>query len=528
MFLKTDVVIEPLIEGWYAWSHLIFPPTAALNIVNRHLEIMDSYILAPDLHANAVRNPNMRGGPFIDYTRNRVEEVVELKKQTQVNQKDLITLAGDLKMLDHILNVEAKGQSLESLYKKIPVALQGYIELFYDRFNNPGYRFFESLLYSSRYYNENSQGIALWATENDSRPFCLSTPRLTEKNILCVETPFANKAIDELARMRRTSNSYEYIKDLLKISGSNESLFKTFFTGEEPVKYAKYQGDKIRMRYFGHACILLETKDVSILIDPLISYYGTYLDIAHYSDLDLPDVIDYVIITHNHQDHVLLETLLAIRHKVRHIIVPQTSSGRLEDHSLKLMLNKIGFENVIALEEMECVRFEDTIITGLPFTGEHCDLNIQTKLCYHVNINNFKLLFLADSRIVVPELYRHIAKETGKVDVMFLGMECDGAPLSWLYGPLLSKKLAKEHDQSRRLAGSDCEKGMSLVEIFNPSETYVYAMGMEPWLEYISSVKYTDASNPIIQAKKFVQQCISRGITSELLFGEKEILYNKN
>jgi hypothetical protein len=34
-----------------------------------------------------------------------------------------------------------------------------------------------------------------------------------------------------------------------------------------------------------------------------------------------------VLITHNHQDHILFETLLQIRHKVSEIIVPRGGSG---------------------------------------------------------------------------------------------------------------------------------------------------------------------------------------------------------
>jgi hypothetical protein len=56
---------------------------------------------------------------------------------------------------------------------------------------------------------------------------------------------------------------------------------------------------------------------------------------------------------------------------------------------------------------------------------------------------------------------------------------------------------------------------------------YVYAMGQEPWCEFISSIKYTDESNPIVQSNKLVAICKEQGIVAERLFGEKEILYNK-
>jgi L-ascorbate metabolism protein UlaG (beta-lactamase superfamily) len=234
-----------------------------------------------------------------------------------------------------------------------------------------------------------------------------------------------------------------------------------------------------------------------------------------------------VLISHNHQDHILFETLLPLRHKIKNMIVPRTNSGKLEDPDLKLMFDNVGFKNVITLDDMQTMTFSDATITGLPFIGEHSDLNILTKLCFLVKIGDFKLLFLADSRIVESALYRHIHKALGDVDVMFLGMECDGAPLTWLYGPLLSKKLPRDMDGSRRLAGSDCEKGMALVDIFKPKETYVYAMGQEPWCEFISSIKYTEDSNPIVQSDKLVKICRERGIIAERLFGEKEILYAK-
>lgn len=527
IYLKPNVVFEPLVDNWYAWSHLISPATAAMNIVGRHLTIIDSYLSAPSIHAEAVLNPKMRGGPFMDFGGGRVEEVKTLQQQTFQKQEKVIQLAKAVKELDRMLATEAKGYGLENVYEKVPDILKGYVELYYDRQNNPGFRFFESLLYNSEFYNKGSQSIALWITNNDERPFCLSTPRLQEDNVLQLSIPFDHAGIDELAKMKRVPQSLGYIKAMLGISANQEALFETFFTETPPPKYQRYTGDKIRMRYFGHACILVETKDISILVDPLISYYGYHSNVDHFSDVDLPDTIDYVLITHNHQDHILFETLLPLRHKIKNLIVPRTNSGKIEDPDLKLMFKNIGFNNVFALDEMETIRFSDAIITGLPFIGEHSDLNILTKSCFLVKIGDFKLLFLADSRIVEPRLYKHIHDQIGNVDVMFIGMECDGAPLTWLYGPLMTKKLPRDMDGSRRLAGSDCEKGLSLVNIFNPKELYVYAMGQEPWCEFISSIKYTAESHPIVQSDKLVNICRSRGMVAERLFGEKELLYNK-
>ncbi len=525
-YLKPNLIIEPLIEGWYAWSHLVSPATAALNLVNKHMKIMNSYIQSPQIHAAAVINPKMKGGPFIDYKTLRADDIKKLRDNTIERQTNAIRLAEAITELDKMLKKNAKGFSLEALYEKVPVILKGYVELTYDLNNNPSYRFFEALLYKSEFYDTASQSIALWITQNDERPFCLSTPRLNDPDVLHLPISFNNIGIDSLSRMKREPRPIDEIAEILGVAEKDRALFDTFFTTQEHPKYRKYEGPYVRMRYFGHACILIETKDVSILVDPLISYYGYESSVEHFSDIDLPDTIDYVLITHNHQDHILFETLLPLRHKVKNIVVPATTSGALQDPSLKLMFNAIGFRNVIELTELEEIALPGCVITGIPFTGEHSDLNIKTKSCYHVAIDKYTFLFVADSRIVEPALYEHIHRFTGDIDVIFLGMECEGAPLSWLYGPLLMEDLPRDKDQSRRLSGSDFTKGITLVNIFNPREVYVYAMGQEPWLEYISSIKYTQDSIPIIQSDMLVEECRRRGLIAERLFGEKEILYS--
>ncbi|XLS30588.1 MBL fold metallo-hydrolase [Flavobacteriaceae bacterium M23B6Z8] len=526
-YLKPNVVIEPLFDKWYAWSHLISPSTAALNIVERHLKIINSYIQSPQVHAAAVKNPKMLGGPFMDLEGKRVEDVKRLKEETLTKQADLFELADAIKELETLLEKHQEGFSLEGLYEKIPAALRGYVELVYDLNNNPSFRFFEPLLYKSKFYKSESQSIALWLTSNDDRPFVLSTPRLESEDILHLSIPFNHEGIDLLGKMKREPQEVEKIAKVLGVSKEQRALFDSFFTEEIPKPYEVYSGDKVRMRYFGHACILVETKNTSILVDPVVSYYGYPQEVERFSDMDLPEKIDYVLLTHNHQDHILFETLLPLRHKIGNIVVPKTTSGALQDPNVKLMLNAIGFDNVLELGDMEEMKFEDCTLTGLPFIGEHADLNIQSKLCHHVNFGDFSMLFVADSCNVEPKLYEHINAIVGDVDVVFLGMECEGAPLSWLYGPLQSKKMSRDLDRSRTLSGSNFERGKNLVDAFNAKEVYVYAMGLEPWLEFISSKKYTDEDHPIVQSNKLLEYCKENNIIAERLFGEKELFYGK-
>lgn len=526
-YLKLNVALEALIDRWYAWSHLLAPSTGAMNIKERHLKIMESYIKNPKIHAAAVKKPEMLGGPFIDYNGGRVQDIKDLYENTKSKRANMLELNSAILELNSMLQKEAIGFSLNSLYNKVPEILKGLVELYYDLNNKPNFRFFESLLYNSEYYDETAQSISLQLVEADNdRSFCLSTPRLDDENIIHLDIPFKNHAIDELFKMKRQPGSYDKIKNDLGIRPNQEKLFKTFFTESPPKTYEPYSGTGIRTRYFGHACVLVETKEISILVDPVISYDGYENDLNRYTINDLPEKIDYVLITHNHQDHVLLETLLQLRHSMKTLVVPSSGKGSLQDPGLRVMFEKIGFENIIELDDMQTINMDRCTITGLPFLGEHSDLDVRSKLCYHIALHNkFRVLFVADSCNVEPKLYERIQEVVGDIDVLFLGMECDGAPLSWLYGPLMPQPLPREQDQSRRLAGCDYDQGNKLVEIFNPRTVFVYAMGLEPWLEFISSIKYTDESRPIKESNKLLEKCKEMNIDGERLYGEKTIEY---
>ena len=324
-YLKPNLVIEPLFMRWYAWSHLISPGTAAMNVVKRHVEIMNSYVDSPQQHMDAVKDPKMLGGPFMDYGHDRSEEVKALLTETLDKQSKMVQLSFAFRKLDKLLKSHPKGYALEDLYDKVPPILRGYVELVYDLNNNLSFRVFEELLYHTEFYDKNFQSIALWITNNDSRPFSLSTPKLEDPNVLHLPIAFDDPIIDELARMKRVPGSPDEISTQLSLTDEQKELFMTFFTVDTPIPYEKYTGDKVRMRYFGHACIFIETKDLNILIDPLISYYGYPTEVHHFSDYDLPDEIDYVLITHNHQDHVLFETLLPLRHRIKNIVIPRSA-----------------------------------------------------------------------------------------------------------------------------------------------------------------------------------------------------------
>ncbi|WP_266157607.1 hypothetical protein [Dyella silvatica] len=104
-------------------------------------------------------------------------------------------------------------------------------------------------------------------------------------------------------------------------------------------------------------------------------------------------------------------------------------------------------------------------------------------------------------------------------------MECDGAPLSWLYGPYLSNPISRKDDDSRRLSGSDSEHAWAIAEESGCSQAFVYAMGQEPWLRFVVGLQYTPQNKQIIESDKFVARCRDAGIPAERLHGCRSMIF---
>jgi L-ascorbate metabolism protein UlaG (beta-lactamase superfamily) len=229
------------------------------------------------------------------------------------------------------------------------------------------------------------------------------------------------------------------------------------------------------------------------------------------------------VLTHTHQDHVILEHLLQIRYKIACVVVPANVIGALQDPSLKILLNNLGFNSVMTLNEFDKISIPEGYIQGFPFMGEHADLHIQSKMIYLVQIEGTKIMCAADSNNLEPRVYEKVHQITGDIDVLFIGMECLGAPLSWLYQPVLLTPITREVDQSRRLDGSNFERAKLMVEIFHCKQVYVYAMGQEPWLNYMMGIHYTPTSLPIVESDKLLAYCKDKGIVAARLYGSETI-----
>ena len=131
----------------------------------------------------------------------------------------------------------------------------------------------------------------------------LSTPSLPEDLECYLRAPFQDPRFDRLFRARDVADSPEAIADTFQLQGKSRDVFLDLFTDDLAPDPSRFRGEGVRIRYLGHACVLIESSDVSILCDPLVSNPNPS-GMDRYSYADLPDTIDYAMMTHLSLIHI--------------------------------------------------------------------------------------------------------------------------------------------------------------------------------------------------------------------------------
>lgn len=519
VFLRSNAIIEPLVDRFYAWMHIVSPAQASMNLAKVQIPLLESYLQNPQVHTAASVNPALRGGYFVNIEESRSMEVAALLDTIKRDRADMLAFADAIAEADDLLRQNATGFDLTQLYPKLPPALNGLVELAYDTGNQASLHLLEPLVYTSQFYDVGRQSVQLSLETGIERPFILSTPRLPSPDVLDLEIPLTHPGIDELFAARIAPTTVGRLREALELDEAQTGQLRRLLTDQPSLSPDRTIESGGRVRYFGHACLVIQSPEVTIVTDPFISADNRHGD--RYTLDDLPDRIDFALITHGHQDHIVLETLFQLRGRIGAVVVPRSSRGNLCDPSIGLYLKALGFA-VIEVDDFDEVPFPGGRVVATPFLGEHADLDIRSKSTYFVEIAGANVYVGADSSGIDPVLYRYVRNHLGHVDMAFLGMECDGAPLTWLYQGLLTRPVTKKMSDSRKLSGSNAEQAAAIMTELGADEGYIYAMGEESWQGHVMATTYNEDTYQMKQIKEFLAWCSGNGITAEHLFNKRE------
>ena len=227
--------------------------------------------------------------------------------------------------------------------------------------------------------------------------------------------------------------------------------------------------------WFGHSSYFIQADQTSFLIDPVLTknaspIYGTNVafkgaDTFHYDSLP---PIDFLIITHDHYDHLDYTTFKNIKHKVSKIVCPLGVGEHLEYWGYPS-------ENIIELEWWENAQLTSSIqITATPtrhFSGRGFTRNNTLWASYVFKSKNLNLYLGGDSGYDTH--FKEIGDTFGPFDLAIL--ENGQYNYKWKYIHLLPDEVIK--------AAKDLQ-----TKSFFPVHSSKFKLANHPWKEPLEKV----------------------------------------
>ena len=232
---------------------------------------------------------------------------------------------------------------------------------------------------------------------------------------------------------------------------------------------------KTRITWLGHSTYVLQVDGKTILVDPIIignispvSFFGKPYPIEHpYTIDDLPSV-DYVLITHDHYDHLSYKTVVALKDKVKHFYTSLGVGSHLEYWG-------IPAEKITELDWDESANIADSMkIIAQParhFSGRGFTRN-QTLWSSFVLKTKDKNIYLGgDSGY--DDHFKKIGETYGPFDIAIL--ECGQYNPAWGYIHMQPEEVAT--------AAKDLN-----TKVLLPVHWAKYTLALHPWNEPIKRV----------------------------------------
>ncbi|MGV9316437.1 MBL fold metallo-hydrolase [Streptomyces sp. NPDC003691] len=274
-----------------------------------------------------------------------------------------------------------------------------------------------------------------------------------------------------------------------------------------------------RIRYFGHACLVLQTPRGAVVTDPFISADGDGSN--RWTHADLPDFIDLVLVTHGHHHRIVLETLLRLRGRIGTVVVPRSSRGDPGGPGTGPFLGRLGFPVVEAGDHGE-FRFPGGRVVTVPVPDPSGEPAAGGRSAYWVEFAGRSVFIGTDARGTDPEPYRRVRRRLGPVDYAFLAMDPGGVPLTARLCEALMVRLGLAGPDPGTEPGPGAEQAAVITAELGAGAAYVHTCGEEPWPAPGPAVPPYGDPREVQQIPRFMRWCADHGITAGHLLRQDE------
>jgi UDP-MurNAc hydroxylase len=169
-----------------------------------------------------------------------------------------------------------------------------------------------------------------------------------------------------------------------------------FITGLGSKSRVEVHDNTIEIKYYGHACIYIRTKNLSLVTDPWLSKEGAFLwswfQFPDNTEVDLTPLqnVDYVFLSHEHQDHCDLNFLKTLNPKTK-IVIPKYTDSYLYSTLKQNVKNEI-----IVANSQQKIKLDDEVtfcpvVQSVPHWDD-CTLVFETPKGTVVDINDMHII----------------------------------------------------------------------------------------------------------------------------------------
>jgi L-ascorbate metabolism protein UlaG (beta-lactamase superfamily) len=213
----------------------------------------------------------------------------------------------------------------------------------------------------------------------------------------------------------------------------------------DPMEFASDAG--IVVTWFGHSSLLIRIEKTTILIDPVLvgerasmfPFMGPKrFDYDHHIELEELPSIDFVLISHDHYDHLDYPTIKKLANKIPKFYMPLGIGAHLEHWG-------VPSENIIELEWWDEVDLGNLKLALTPtrhFSGRAIRDRFNTLWGSWAIIGNKKRLYFSGDSGYFPG-FKEIGEKYGPFDLTF--MECGAYNEGWSEIHMFPEETAQAH-----------------------------------------------------------------------------------